>query len=158
MASRIEDYGFISNMHGSALVSRSGSIDWLCLPRFDSDACMAALLGRDEHGAWTIAPRGDVRHARRRYRPGTMILETELACAGGRIRIVDFMPLGHDAIVRVVEGLAGSVPVDVNLVTRFGYGHYQPWLRPVDGAVVLTSAPDALVLRTSAQLEADEHD
>jgi GH15 family glucan-1,4-alpha-glucosidase len=158
MASRIENYGLISNMRGAALVSRHGSIDWLCLPRFDSDACMAALLGRDEHGCWTIDPAADVRQATRRYRPGTMILETEFACSGGRVRVVDFMPLGRNAIVRIVEGLDGSVPVNVNLVARFGYGHYQPWLRPINGDVVLTSAPDALVLRTSAQLGADEHD
>jgi GH15 family glucan-1,4-alpha-glucosidase len=158
MASRIENYGLISNMRGAALVSRHGSIDWLCLPRFDSDACMAALLGRDEHGCWTIDPAAELRQVTRRYRPGTMILETEFACSGGRVRVVDFMPLGRDGIVRIVEGLEGSVPVNVNLVTRFGYGHYQPWLRPVDGDVVLTSAPDALVFRTSAQLEADDHD
>ncbi len=158
MASRIENYGLISNMRGAALVSRNGSIDWLCLPRFDSDACMAALLGRDEHGCWTIDPAAAVRHAARRYRPGTMILETELVCAGGRVRIVDFMPLGRNALVRVVEGLDGSVPVDFNLVARFGYGHYQPWLRQIDGDVVLTSAPDALVLRSSARLDVDEHD
>ncbi|HEX8108441.1 MAG TPA: glycoside hydrolase family 15 protein [Kofleriaceae bacterium] len=158
MASRIENYGLISNMRGAALVARNGSIDWLCLPRFDSDACMAALLGRDEHGCWTIDPAADIRHATRRYRPGTMILETELACVGGRVRIVDFMPLGRNAIVRVVEGLDGSVPVDLNLVARFGYGHYHPWLRQIDGDVVLTSAPDALVLRSSARLDVDEHD
>jgi len=158
MTSRIENYGLISNMRGSALVSRNGSIDWLCLPRFDSDACMAALLGRDEHGCWMIDPAADIHHASRRYRPGTMILETEFACSEGRMRIIDFMPLERDAIVRVVEGLDGTVPVDVNLVARFGYGHYQPWLRQLDGDTVLTSAPDALVLRTSARLDVDEHD
>jgi GH15 family glucan-1,4-alpha-glucosidase len=119
---------------------------------------MAALLGRDGHGCWTIDPAADVRHATRRYRPGTMILETELTCVGGRVRVVDFMPLGRNAVVRVLEGLDGSVPVDVNLVARFGYGHYQPWLRRIDGDVVLTSAPDALVLRTTARLDIDDHD
>src|SRR5215475_4523945 len=115
MASRIQNYGLISNMRGAAMVSRHGSIDWLCLPRFDSDACMAALLGRDEHGCWTINPAADVQPPTRHYRAGTMILETEFECTGGRVRLVDFMPLGHHSIIRIVEGLEGSVPVDISL-------------------------------------------
>jgi GH15 family glucan-1,4-alpha-glucosidase len=158
MTSRIENYGLISNMRGSALVSRAGSIDWLCLPRFDSDACMAALLGRDEHGCWTMDPAVEIRRTTRRYRPGTMILETELACSGGRVRLVDFMPLERHSIVRIVEGLDGSVPVNISLVARFGYGHYLPWLRQIDGDIVLTSAPDSLAFRTTARLGLDEHD
>lgn len=158
MASRIENYGLISNMRGSALVSRAGSIDWLCLPRFDSDACMAALLGRDEHGCWMMDPAAELRRTTRRYRPGTMILETELACSGGRVRLVDFMPLERHSIVRIVEGLDGSVPVNISLVARFGYGHYLPWLRQIDGDIVLTSAPDSLAFRTTARLEPDAHD
>jgi GH15 family glucan-1,4-alpha-glucosidase len=158
MPSRIENYGLISNMRGSALVARSGSIDWLCLPRFDSDACMAALLGRDEHGCWVIDPAAPVRRTTRRYRPGTMILETEHVCDGGAIRVIDFMPLERHSIIRVVEGLGGTVPVDFSLVTRFGYGQYKPWLRRLDGAVVLTAAPDSLAFRTTAELQPDGHD
>src|SRR3954470_10618794 len=104
MTSRIENYGLIGNMRGAALVSRHGSIDWLCLPRFDSDACMAALLGRDEHGQWSLEPRATVRRVSRRYRPGTLILETEFECDGGKARLTDFMVLGRPTIVRVVEG------------------------------------------------------
>ena len=158
MASRIESYGLISNLRGAALVSRTGSIDWLCLPRFDSDACLAALLGRDAHGCWTIDPAAELRRTTRRYRPGTMILETRFECDGGRVRVVDFMPLGHHSVVRIVEGLDGLVPIDINLFARFGYGHYLPWARSVDGDLVLTSAPDSLVLRTAAHVQLRDHD
>ncbi len=158
MASRIENYGLISNMRGSALVSSYGSIDWLCLPRFDSDACLAALLGRDEHGCWQLDPAAAVRQTTRRYRPGTMILETEHVCDGGRVRVIDFMPFDHHSIVRIVEGVDGTVPVDFSLVARFGYGHYRPWLRRLDGAVVATAAPDSLAFRTTAPLHPDDHD
>lgn len=158
MASRIGNYGLISNMRGSALVSRAGSLDWLCLPRFDSDACMAALLGRDEHGCWLMLPTTRVSQATRRYRPGTMVLETEFACSGGCARLIDFMPLERHSIVRIVEGVEGSVPVELSLLARFGYGRYVPWLRKIDGAIVLTSAPDSLAFRTTARLAVDEHD
>jgi GH15 family glucan-1,4-alpha-glucosidase len=158
MASRIENYGLLSNHHGSALVARDGSIDWVCLPRFDSDACMAALLGRDEHGCWTVRPAAEVHRNTRRYRPGTVIIETELTCSGGRVRIIDFMPFGRNSIVRIVEGLDGAVPVEVSLAPRFGYGADAPWVQPVDGAVVFTAAPDSLAFRTTAQLDVDEHD
>ncbi len=158
MAARIEDYGLLSNMHGSALVSSAGSIDWMCMPRFDSDACMAALLGRDEHGHWLVAPAVEVRQTTRRYLPGTMIIETTLSCDGGRARLIEFMPLGHHSIVRIVEGLEGSVPFAVTLSPRFGYGHHLPWLRRINGDVVMTAAPDSLVFRSSAGFEADERD
>jgi GH15 family glucan-1,4-alpha-glucosidase len=159
MPSRIENYGLISNMQGSALVSRSGSLDWLCLPRFDSDACMAALLGRDDHGCWTIDLACDeLKHTERRYREDTMILETELACSAGRVRLIDFMPMNHHSVVRIVEGLEGTVALDVGLVTRFSYGRYLPWLRAIDGEYVLTSAPDSIVFRSPVPLQADEHD
>jgi GH15 family glucan-1,4-alpha-glucosidase len=92
MAARIEDYGFIGDMKGSALVSKSGDIDWVCVPRFDSGTCIAALLGRDEHGRWGIRPTTRIRRSEQRYRGDTMILETELDCDGRRVRIVDFMP------------------------------------------------------------------
>jgi GH15 family glucan-1,4-alpha-glucosidase len=161
MPSLIENYGLIGDLHGSALVSRDGSIDWLCLPRFDSDACMAALVGRDEHGHWTLHPSAPVRSIRRRYRPGTMILETDYVCDGGAVRLVDFMPLfgprRHD-VVRIVEGLEGTVPVALELVIRFGYGQYKPWITARDGEVELMTAPDAVVLRTPARIQFDDGD
>ena len=105
-----------------------------------------------------VRPAAEIRAATRRYRPDTMILETEFACTGGVVRVVDFMPLQRNSIIRIVEGLDGSVPVDISLVVRFGYGHYLPWLRSIDGDMVLTSAPDSLAFRTTARLEPDEHD
>src|SRR5260221_3033348 len=91
MSSHVESYAMIGDLHGAALVSRHGTIDWLCMPRFDSDACMAALLGRDEHGCWLLHPAAEVRSTERRYRPGTLILETDFACDGGAVRFIDFM-------------------------------------------------------------------
>jgi GH15 family glucan-1,4-alpha-glucosidase len=158
MPSRIENYGYLSNMHGSALVSRDGSVDWLCIPRFDSDACMAALLGRDEHGCWLMHPSAPVTSIKRRYRPNTLILETDFVCEGGAVRFIDFMPSGkQQSLIRIVEGLEGTVPVDVALTVRFGYGAYQPWLTKVDGGIRMAVAPDALIFRTSAALECDRH-
>jgi GH15 family glucan-1,4-alpha-glucosidase len=160
MASLIESYGFIGDLRGSALVSRDGSVDWLCVPRFDSDACMAALLGRDEHGHWSIDPARRVHRTRRRYRPGTLILETEYDCDGGVVRLIDFMPLERQrpAVIRIVEGVEGSVPLATALVARFGYGLHKPWISQLDGGVLLTTAPDALLLRTPATLEFDDED
>jgi len=158
MASLIEDYGFLSNCGGSALVSRHGSMDWLCVPRFDSDACMAALLGRDEHGCWMIHPDVQVRRITRRYRPGTVILETDFECDGGAVRLVDFMPFGHHSVIRIVEGLEGTVPLNVLLTVRFGFGGYKPWVTKPDGDIEMTVAPDSLVLHTAAPLQFDEHD
>ena len=117
MASRIEDYGIIGNTRTAALVSRSGSIDWLCAPRFDSDACFAALIGYDEHGAWAIRPTVAIREAQQRYRGETLILETDLVCDGGAVRITDFMPISggehRSDVIRIVEGLDGEVPLEM---------------------------------------------
>jgi GH15 family glucan-1,4-alpha-glucosidase len=160
MSSLIENYGLIGDLHGSALVSRDGSIDWLCMPRFDSDACMAALLGRDEHGHWTIYPGARVRLTKRRYRAGTTILETDYECDGGAVRLIDFMPLKpqRHEVIRIVEGIDGAVPVMMNLVARFGYGLSKPWITALNGDIELTTAPDALVLRTPAELRFDDED
>ncbi|WDT75927.1 MAG: glycoside hydrolase family 15 protein [Candidatus Manganitrophus sp.] len=159
MPSLIENYGFIGDMYGAALVSRDGSIDWLCVPRFDSDACMAALLGRDEHGCWLIHPGAEVRRNSRRYRPGTMVLETDFECDGGAVRIIDFMPIGlyAQSVIRIIEGLEGSVPVYFWLAARFGYGRSKPWIEKTDGGIRLTVAPDSLILRTPAAVECTEH-
>jgi GH15 family glucan-1,4-alpha-glucosidase len=161
MPSLIEDYGLIGDLHGSALVSREGSIDWLCMPRFDSEACMAALLGRDEHGHWMLYPSARVRRTSRRYRPGTMILETDYECDGGAVRLVDFMPFAgpqRHSVIRIVEGLEGTVLVTVDLVVRFGYGQNKPWITALNGDIELMTAPDAVVLRTPAHLQFDDKD
>src|SRR3954462_2624116 len=114
---KIEDYGFLSDTQTAALVSREGSIDWLCLPRFDSGACFAALLGGPEHGRWQIAPVGGVRKVSRRYRPGTLVLETVFETDEGEVAVVDFMPPRCEApeLVRIVEGRRGRVPMHLDL-------------------------------------------
>jgi GH15 family glucan-1,4-alpha-glucosidase len=152
MASRIEDYGLIGNTRTTALVSRTGSIDWWCAPRFDSDACFAGLVGYDEHGTWAIHPTVRLHETRQRYRGETMILETELVCDGGVARIIDFMPLagGHDErsdIVRIVEGVDGEVPLEMRLLPRFGYGAYAPWITREQDGTRFTAGPDSLMLR-----------
>src|SRR5262252_3459956 len=116
MASRIEDYGLIGNTYTCALVSRTGSIDWLCAPRIDSDACFTALLGYDQHGRWSVRPTVAIRENHQRYRDDTMILETEFVCDGGVVRIIDFMPMsGRCDMVRIIEGLEGEVPLEMLL-------------------------------------------
>jgi GH15 family glucan-1,4-alpha-glucosidase len=159
MASRIEDYGLIGNTRTAALVSRAGSIDWFCAPRFDSDACFAALLGYDEHGVWAIRPTVATRESRQRYRGDTVILETEFVCDGGVARIVDFMPLPQQQenrcdIVRIIEGVEGSVPLEVWLQPRFGYGANSPWITMDGNDTQFTVGPDALVLRAPGPLRA----
>jgi GH15 family glucan-1,4-alpha-glucosidase len=154
MASKIEDYGLIGNTHTSALVSRSGSMDWLCAPRFDSDACFAAIVGYDEHGRWALRPTVTIRENRQRYREDTMILETEFACDGGVVRIIDFMPVNDRCdIVRIIEGLDGEVPIEMLLDVRFGYGANAPFIEKRGDGLCLLSGPDAFLLRTPAALE-----
>jgi GH15 family glucan-1,4-alpha-glucosidase len=150
MASRIEDYALIGDTRSAALIGRDGSIDWLCVPRFDSPACFAALLGTRENGRWLLAPAGRVERVCRRYRSGTLVLETDLATADGAVRIIDCMPLwpGRTDIVRIVEGVRGDVPMQMELVIRPGYGLATPWVRRVDSALLATAGPDSLELRT----------
>jgi GH15 family glucan-1,4-alpha-glucosidase len=150
MALPIEDYAVLGDTHTAALVGTDGSVDWLCLPRFDSGACFAALLGTPDQGRWRLAPAGEVRSVRRRYRPHTMILETEMTTDQGVVRIVDFMPprAEHPDLVRVVEGVSGRVDMAMELVVRFDYGSIVPWARRLDGALSLVAGPDSLLLRT----------
>ncbi len=149
MASKIEDYGLIGNTYTCALVSRSGSIDWLCSPRFDSDACFTALLGYDKHGRWGLRPTVTVRENRQRYRGDTMILETELACDGGVVRVMDFMAMSCRCdVVRIIEGLEGEVPLEMLLDIRFGYGANEPFIEKVGDGICFMSGPDAFMLRT----------
>jgi len=158
MASKIEDYGLIGNMYTSALVSRSGSIDWLCAPRFDSDACFAALLGYDEHGCWSLRPTVAVRQNRQSYRGDTMILETAFVCDGGAVQVIDFMPMsGRCDVVRIIEGLDGEVPFEMLLNIRFGYGKHVPFIEPTEDGVYFVSGPDALVLRIPMAVEFSGH-
>jgi len=154
MPSRIEDYALIGDCETSALVARDGSIDWLCWPRFDSDACFAALLGGSEHGRWLIAPEGATRTARS-YRGDTLILETRFETPEGVVLVVDFMPprSGHSHLVRLVIGERGRVKVRTELIVRFGYGALVPWInRQEDGTVRAIGGPDQVVLRTPVAL------
>jgi GH15 family glucan-1,4-alpha-glucosidase len=155
MSSSIEDYALIGDCEAAALVARDGSIDWLCWPRFDSDACFAALLGTDEHGRWQIAPcAGEVRVSRR-YLPSTLILETRFECDEGAVTLVDFMPVDttHSNVVRLVIGERGRVTMRTELVIRFGYGAIVPWVtRLDDGTLRAIAGPDMVVLRTPVEL------
>jgi GH15 family glucan-1,4-alpha-glucosidase len=154
MSSRIEDYAFIGDCETAALVARDGSIDWLCWPRFDSDACFAALLGSDEHGHWRIAPRDEARISRR-YLGDTLILETRFETNSGAASLVDFMPLRgkNSNIVRLVKGEQGRVPMATELVLRFGYGAIVPWVtRLDDGTFRAIAGPDMVLLRTPVPL------
>jgi GH15 family glucan-1,4-alpha-glucosidase len=144
----IEDYALLSDLETAALVHRRGSIDWCCFPRFDSDAVFAALLGGPEHGRWLVAP-AEEGEPTRRYRAGSLVLETEWTTRDGKIRVVDFMPPRKVApeIVRIVEGVSGRVAVRSELVVRFGYGRVVPSLRRRDDAYVATAGPDAIAVR-----------
>src|SRR5215475_2275888 len=155
MASRIEDYGLIGDMKGSALVSRYADIDWLCVPRFDSDASMAALLGRDEHGRWAIRPTTRMRKHEQRYRGDTLVLETDIECDGGKFRVIDFMPPGMERsdVVRIVEGLEGEVFMEMILEARLGYGSSLPWIKRQDDVISIIAGPDALHLRSSVEVK-----
>ncbi|MCB4825017.1 glycoside hydrolase family 15 protein [Roseicella aerolata] len=147
---RIEDYALIGDTFTAALVGRNGSIDWLCAPRFDSGACFAALLGRPENGRWQIAPAAEIRSVTRRYRDGTLILDTEFETDTGAVVVTDFMPLPSTEeevdVVRIVHGLRGEVPMQMEVLFRFDYGHAIPWLRRRPYGVQAIAGPDALQL------------
>jgi GH15 family glucan-1,4-alpha-glucosidase len=147
---RIEDYALIGDLQTAALVSREGSIDWCCFPRFDSGACFAALLGEPKHGRWLLAPVGDVRHVTRRYRHDTLILESVFETDEGVARAIEFMPPRGNTpdIVRIVEGLDGVVSMRSELVIRFDFGQIVPWVRRVDDARLAIAGPDGLCFRT----------
>ncbi len=151
---RVEDYALIGDLQTAALVSRDGSVDWCCFPRFDSGACFAALLGEPDHGRWRLAPTARARRSSRRYRHDTLILESTFETDEGAVRAIDFMPPRGKApdIVRIVEGLDGEVPMRSELVIRFDFGHIVPWVRRLDHGVVATAGPDALCFRTPVDL------
>src|SRR2546423_9238967 len=155
---KIEDYAFLSDTQTGALVSHDGCVDWLCFPRFDSGACFAALLGDRKNGRWRFAPTGEITATRRRYRDDTLILETEIETADGAVRLIDFMPpRGENPdIVRIVEGLRGNVPMEMELIIRFDYGHSIPWVRKKHGGLEAIAGPDALILRTSIETRGED--
>lgn len=155
---KIEDYAFLSDTQTGALVSRDGSVDWLCFPRFDSGACLAALLGDRKNGRWKFTPDGEIKTTRRRYRGDTLILETEIETAEGAVRLIDFMPpRGENPdIVRIVEGLRGNVRMKMDLIIRFDYGHIIPWVRKAHGGLEAIAGPDALILRTPIETRGED--
>jgi GH15 family glucan-1,4-alpha-glucosidase len=158
MALRIEDYALIGDCHTAALVGRDGSIDWLCLPRFDSGACFAALLGTQEHGRWLIAPSARIRSTKRRYRHGTLILETDFETDEGRVTLIDFMqPRAKEPdLVRIVQGRRGEVKMRTELIIRFDYGSIVPWVRRTPTGLLAIAGPDALYLDTEVQLHGED--
>jgi len=158
MPLRIEDYAVIGDCQTAALVGRDGSIDWLCWPRFDSSACFAALLGGPEHGHWCIRPIDANAKVSRRYRPATLILETQFETASGTATVTDFMPLPADRshVIRLVTGKRGQVDFCTELVIRFGYGEIVPWVTRVEHRMLRAVAgPDLLVLRAAADLRGE---
>ena len=159
LSSRIEDYGLIGDCETAALVGRDGSIDWLCWPAFDSDACFAALLGTHRNGRWLIAPAEEVTRTTRRYRDNTLILETRFETASGIVALIDFMPpRGHASdVVRLVRGVSGRVRMMMQLVIRFGFGIDIPWVkRTEDGALLAICGPDMTVLRTPVETRGED--
>jgi GH15 family glucan-1,4-alpha-glucosidase len=159
MASRIEDYAMIGDCETAALVSKDGSIDWLCLPRFDSGACFAALLGTSEHGRWMLGPASPAIRIARRYRRDTLILETEVHTDQGSVTLIDFMPLRekHPHLVRLVRGDCGEVQMSMELIVRFDYGDLVPWVsRLEDETLRALAGPNMLVLRTPAPLRGED--
>jgi GH15 family glucan-1,4-alpha-glucosidase len=147
---RIEDYAMIGDLETAALVGRDGSIDWLCLPRFDSGACFAALLGNENNGRWLIAPQGGVKRVSRRYRGDSLVLETTWETEDGVVRVTDAMPIRDQSadVVRLVEGVEGRVPMHTQLIIRTDYGHTIPWVRREEHTLRAIGGPDALTLQT----------
>ena len=158
---RIEDYAVIGNCETMALVSRNASIDWLCLPRFDSEACFAALLGDGGNGYWRLAPTDDDAQGKRRYRDGTLVLETEFTTTEGSVVVIDCMR-AHDGddgvdVLRLVRGLRGKVSMSMRLCLRFGYGQAVPWVtRTKDGRVQAMAGPDRVILSTPVTLRGED--
>jgi len=159
MPAHIEDYALLGNCRSAALVSRDGSIDWLCLPRFDAPAVFAALLGNEENGRWRLAPCDPVEHTSRQYLEDTLVLETTWVTASGRARVLDLMPLGEvNSVVRIVEGLAGEINFEMDLVLRFDYGRSVPWVEKLDPLTLSAVAgPDRLILCSTVPSHARDH-
>ena len=148
MTTALEDLAMIGDGETVALVSRKGSVEWLCLPRFDSAACCAALLGNGEHGYWSIAPRGPITGSEQRYASDTLVLETDLSSEEGTIRITDFMPIrdDHPTLIRIVEGLEGTVEVSLHGQVPLRLRQYAAWITTENGRVTMHVGPDKLIL------------
>ncbi len=163
MASPIEDYALVSDLHAGALISRRGSIDWLCLPRFDSPSVFGALLGTEDHGRWLLAPEGDAAVVNRSYLGPTFILQTHWATDTGSALVTEFMPVGdrRASIVRRVEGISGTVDMVQELEVRFNYGTVLPWMRrdpdPLGERLLAVAGPHGLVLRGGNMPKAEDH-
>lgn len=158
MAQRIEDYALIGDCETAALVGRNGSIDWLCWPAFDSDACFAAILGTHKNGRWLIAPSEHATRISRRYLDNTLILETRFETSSGTVALIDFMPPRGKAsdIVRLVRGVSGTVKMRMQLVIRFGFGADIPWVRRMDHALLAICGQDMTVLRTPVETRGED--
>ena len=159
MTQLIEDYALIGNNSTTALVGRNGSIDWLCVPRFDSAACFAALLGSKQNGRWMIAPEAEQPQVKRSYRRGTLVLETEFSTPEGTVVLIDCMDRrgDHQDVVRLVRGLRGSVPMQLELALRFDYGTVIPWMRRLDdGRMQAIAGPDCVTFATPVDLRGED--
>ena len=159
MHSRIEDYAMIGDCQTAALVGLNGSIDWLCLPRFDSPSCFSALLGSDEHGSYCISPSETINQSRRRYLDGSLILHTEFDTDSASVELTDFMPIqqGGSHVVRLIRGLRGTVKMQLSLRVRFGYGRAVPWTDKLGrGELSFVAGPDMLVLRAPVALQGED--
>ncbi len=155
---KLEHYGFIGDMHSAALIGNNGSIDWLCAPRFDSNACFAALLGNEKNGYWRIAPTEGMGVGKQSYRPETLVLDTVFETSTGAVRLTDCMPPQGPCrdVVRIVEGLRGSVAMAMRLVIRFDYGRTVPWVWRDQAGLNAVGGPDALVLRTDVPTHGED--
>ncbi len=158
MSLRIEDYALIGDCHTAALVGRNGSIDWLCLPRFDSGACFAALLGSEQHGCWIIEPQGEVVATRRRYRGATLILETDFETTTGLVTLIDFMPPRTDEpdLVRIVVGQRGTVAMRSRFILRPDYGSILPWVRQSERGIYAIAGPDSFLLDSPIKMRGED--
>ena len=155
----IEDYALVGDLQSAALISTAGDVDWLCVPRFDSPSCFAALVGETEHGRWRIAPANGAVATSRRYRPRTLVLETDFETETGAVRVIDFMPVrgsGAPRLMRIVEGLAGRVPMRMELTLRPDYGSIRPWLESVPDGVAAIAGPDAFRISTPCPLSTED--
>ena len=159
MVSRIEDYALVGDCQTAALIARDGSVDWLCWPRFDSDACFAALLGSRDNGRWLLRPADERARVTRRYRPGTLILETRFETDAGAVTVIDFMPprRGHSHLVRIVECERGQMPMRYELVLRFDYGSIVPWVTRLEAQTLrVIAGPDMVVVRSAVEIRGED--
>ncbi len=159
MSSPIEDYGLVGDGQTAALVNRDGSVDWLCWPRFDSDACFAALLGDERHGSWSFSPKAKVTGRSRRYEEDTLVLQTDAEVEGGAYRITDFMPMRDgdlSSLVRIVEGLSGAVALGMVLKLRFAYGTMPPWCEATENGITARIGPDQVGFEAPVPIALDD--